>query len=222
MKLNLDAKQIKNLMILGIILAAVGAPVCYLTMDKFILAQGTIHNTQDSDASFQFAYNVQVDLYWHEKVTIIFSGDYDNITSSLRIYTKAEFDRQWNVNTSDPGSETGLPFIVTNTDYDTWPDASEAYESSSVTCGTGTNRYLIEFSGETDGSDYLRYIEGTYVIVVYGDNSEAGREDIQFDITVKKDGPGRLISNILILAGICLVLICALALAIQWINKTVR
>ena len=95
MKFNmkLDKKNMKNLMILAILVAAVGAPVVYFTLDKIILKdQDGITVTDDSDSEFQYAWSQEFTLLANQKVTIIFTGSYTNITSNLKIFTKSEYD----------------------------------------------------------------------------------------------------------------------------------
>lgn len=208
-------------MILAILVAAVGAPVVYFSLDKIILKDNDgITVTDDSDSEFKYAWAQEFTLLAGQKATIIFSGSYTDITTHLKIFTKAEYDRQVEAG-GVPGSVGGLDFVEVYVDYDdTSPDSNEG-QTRSVVTNDPVESHFLEFAGSTDGGAFLDYIPGTYVVIVYGSNAGTS-ETIIFDITVKVDFPGRVISYFMVIGGISLIAVIALIFCFQWIRRMVR
>ena len=57
---------------------------------------------------------------------------------------------------------------------------------------------------------------GDYYVIVYGSNSGPPSDtNVSFDITIKVDGPGQTLNNLLILAGAFIIVIYVMAVLIS-------
>ena len=205
---------IKIILIIGIGLIISGPILGYATDKVVIVPKKTEAIQETSDAEIQYAYNKEFSLVKNQKLVIKFSVFFPNITARLKIFNKYYYDAL--APNTDPTGLTGEDFIYSTYVIGQSPTTQGA---TSVTITEQGERY-IEFAGSRTGTSLIS-LPGQYVVVVYGVNS--GTEtDVRFNIGIKKDGPGGILSTIFIIAGIIILLCYALLLSYNYLNKLRR
>lgn len=209
-------KILTIILIIGIALLITG-PILGFALDEITLADqkpATITETSDTEIQSAFACEFTIDR--NQKVTIVFSVYYSDITANLKILTKYEYDVEYAAN-SNPNGLTGEYFITTTFRLGQNPSVSR----ENVETISNQGETYLEFTGSATATPYFISIPGSYVVIVYGDHT--GLEtDVFFNILVKVDGPGGFLSTLFITIGIIVLVCYALFLAYKYLNKMRR
>lgn len=210
-------KREKLVVLIGIILLIAG-PILGFFLDKITLfsaAQVTIPETSDADIQDAFAFHVG--LTRNQKLAIEFSVYYPDISATIKIVGKGAYDAAYAIN-DDPDNLGGQSFVYSQFNW-----GQEPYQSTYSTTSRTINEdgyYYIEFAGSTNG-DYLISEPGDYVVVVYGTNA-GSPTDVYFNVTVKMDGPGDFLQNLLLTIGIIILVCFVLYFSYGYLNKLRR
>ena len=209
-------KILTVILIIGIALIIIG-PILGLTLDELTLAdQKPAVITETSDTEIQSAYACEFTIDRNQKATIVLGVYYSDITANLKILTKYEYDVEYAAN-SNPNGLTGEYFITTTFRLGQNPSVSR---QNVITISNQGETYL-EFTGSATATPYFISIPGTYVVIVYGDNT-GPETDVYFNLSVKTDGPGDFLSRLFITIGIVVLVCYALFLAYKYLNKIRR
>jgi len=101
---------------------------------------------------------------------------------------------------SNPGGISGLQFVYSEFGWGSSPAGSTVGVSSLSLPSSGIYFY-IEFMGGRVGDSLISW-PGDYYVIVYGTNTgPVSDTNVYFDITIKVDGPGQTLTNLLILVG---------------------
>lgn len=191
--------------IIGIVLGFVVGPILGVALSKAPKDKGVQVISEESDTNFAERYAQSFRLKRGQTCYVRFSNYYPNITVDLIILTKSDYDNYYEINGTLP--TTGENFILSDGDLG----------DSSPTIHTLTS-YDISPSGGTYGSDVLidfrgngmSSIPGDYYVVVEGENSYAGNDEVRFYISISIDGPGERIQNIMMIIGIVIIAVAVL------------
>jgi hypothetical protein len=209
------------MVIVGLLCMVVGAPV-FRTMVTSMsqLSQPGVEIDENSTNAIRDAFNYNFTIGSGETVSIEFTGDYVNNTSTLKIVTRAVFDARYLTNSSSSGL-TGINFVYSQAVYGGTVSGTAA---TSATIDTSSGLFLIEFGGATVGTA-VKSVPGQYTLVVYGSSiTTAGitNDTVKFNIEIAKSIPGRQIATIVNYIGFCLIVgFVAFAIAILT-KKTVE
>jgi hypothetical protein len=118
---------------------------------------------------------------------------------------------------STPSGISGLQFVYSEFGWGSSPSGSTNGDSELDLPNNGIYFY-IEFMGDRTGDSLISW-PGDYYVIVYGTNSgPASALDVNFDISIKVDGPGETLNNLFIAVG-ALILVAYAALALVSILK---
>ncbi len=210
-------KREKIVVLIGIILLIAG-PVLGFFLDKLIVfsaAPATIQETSDTDIQNAFAF--PVGLTRNQKLVIEFSVYYSDISATIKILGKGAYDTAYAAN-ANPNPLGGESFVYSQFNW-----GQEPYQSTQPTTSlsiTEDGYYYIEFAGSTNG-DYLISEPGNYVVVIYGTNGGSPTE-VYFNVTLKIDGPGEFLQNLLLAVGIIILVCFVLYFSYGYLNKLRR
>jgi len=207
---------IKIILIIGIGLIIAGPIIGYAT-DKVILVPKKAHEIPEtSDDELRDAYAKEFTLTKNQKAVISFSVFTPNITARLKIFNQYYYEAEYDSN-SDPTGLSGEDFIYSTFIIGQSPSTSGA---TSITI-TEQGEVYIEFTGARNGINLIS-LPGRYVVVVYGVNSDPANDNVYFNLGLKVDGPGGILSSIFVIAGIIILLCYALLLSYNYLNKLRR
>lgn len=217
---NVDKTKLgKNCVILGILCVALFAPVLGWALDKWpLFMQDGVTIKESSDSDINDAHATHFTLGYNQKVTINFNGIYPNVTSTLIIVTKLDYDTACDANAA-PGGVSTRDFIY-NTGYP--GSGGSTYGSNdfrTISYATvSTQDWVIEFMGDVVGSR-LESVPGDYVIVVYGTTVSSDSDDVKFNLTVKIDSIGEDLEYWVSIAGWVLLGLGVLALLSAYLKN---
>lgn len=111
---------------------------------------------------------------------------------------------------SVPGGVTGLEFVYSEFGWGSSP-AGSTVGTNSLTLPSSGIYFYIEFMGDRVGDSLISW-PGDYYVIVYGSNSgPVSDTNVAFDITIKVDGPGETLNNLLILIGVLILIVYVMA-----------
>lgn len=218
---NIDNKKLpKYLIAIGLICVVGVVPIFSNFVTSYpLLIASTIKENEDSNSYLPEAYALEFSIASSEKVTVKFSGNFANVSTTIRFAAKADYDEQYALNAT-PTSVTELWFVYCQPEYGNTGLSGQCNDATTQTI-SGDGTYLIEFSGATDGSDNLIVVPGNYVLIVSGTNSSNidTNEEIKFNLEVLKEFPGLKIAYYAGWAGWALLSIGVAMLVLQFIKK---
>lgn len=209
----LVTKMQKNALIIGLVCFGLAAIFGYATARLTIFEQNGITTTEDSQVSFQKAFNYNFSLTTGQTLIIKFSVHYNNITANLKVFGKGTFEQEYVKNTTNaPQNVAGRNFLQANPGWVSTATPTAGTLSATATCTTD-GYYFLEFMGNGGGSRIWTE-PGDYVILVYGSNAggDSTQTDVKFNLSISIDGPGPILSTLLNITG--LVILGALALSL--------
>jgi len=205
--------------IIGISIAClILGPIMGLLFDKMPIHDKTGQIIQE-DSSFRItnAFAQPVTLSKDQKLIVEISEFYENTTVTIKIIAKSLYDREYSLNSTLTGSIPGLWFVYSEFGWGASPTGSTD-DATALTLPNDGNYFYIEFMGHRYQDSLISW-PGDYYIIVYGTNSgPASVLDVYFDISIKVDGPGETLNNLLVIVG-ALILVAYAALALISILK---
>jgi len=192
-------------------------PVMGLFLDKMtVLDKGAQLIQEDSDDGITKAFAYPVTLSKDQKLIVEISEFYPNTSITIKIIAKSAYDRAFSLN-STPSGISGLQFVYSEFGWGSSPSGSTNGDSELDLPNNGIYFY-IEFMGDRTGDSLISW-PGDYYVIVYGTNiGPASALDVNFDISIKVDGPGETLNNLFIAVG-ALILVAYAALALVAILK---
>jgi hypothetical protein len=170
-----------------------------------------------STAGISQAFNLDFTLAKDQKLIVEISEFYPNSSITLKILARSTYEAALRVN-STPGSVSGLEFVYSVFGWGTTPAGGTNGATSRSLPSNGLYLY-IEFMGTRSGDALISW-PGDYNLIVYGTNSGGPTDvDVFFDIKVSLDGPGDMLSNLLIIIGILLLLFYFLSAIVTILKK---
>lgn len=216
MKLKLDKKTIKNMLILGIILVAGVVPICRTLLTRFPRALGTKTISEDSNADITEAYAFPFSISGSGKIHVKFSLNYANTSATIIFAARGDYNEQYAA-VGGPTSVSELDFIRCLPEYGNMNLAGQTQTVNSYTINTDGS-VIIEFAGDTDGGDNLIIVPGKYVLIIYGTNTGTST-NVKFDIQIFSEIPGRQIARIAAIVGWALIAIACAVLVFNFMKK---
>ena len=171
---------------------------------------------EDSNNYITEAFAHPVTLSKDQKLIVEISEFYPNTTVTIKIITKSAYDRRFSMN--DTPGLPGLEFVYSKFGWGASP-AGSTDDATELTLSPGSDiYYYIEFMGHRYQDSLISW-PGDYYVIVYGTNfGPASVTDVFFDISIKVDGPGETLNNLLIIIG-AIILVAYAALALVSILK---
>ncbi len=203
--------------IIGISIAClILGPIIGLFFDKMTIydkKEQLIQENSNNGIAEAFAHPVT--LSKDQKLIVEISEFYTNSSVTIKIIAKSVYDRAYSLNGTPsgiPSGISGLWFVYSEFGWGASP-AGSTDDATALSLPNDGIYFYIEFMGHRVGDSLISW-PGDYYIIVYGTNSgPASETDVYFDISIKTDGPGETLNNILIIVGaIILVAYAALAL----------
>jgi len=219
LKLSRLLKKKTAYFIIGIgILCLVLGPLLGILLDKTSIYEEKPQVVQEASSSgMTNAFAKQVTLTKDQKLIVEISEFYPNSSVTIKIIAKSAYDRAYSLD-SAPGGVSGLQFVYSKfgwATYPNWSPADSTTGASSLTLPTIGIYFYIEFMGDRAGNSLVSW-PGDYYVIVYGSNSgPPSVTNVYFDITVKVDGPGEALSNILILIGALIIVVYVMAVLVS-------
>jgi len=204
--------------IIGISIAClILGPVMGILLDKVTLYDSKPHLMQeDSSSGLTKAFGQKVTLAKDQKLIIEISEFYPNTSVTIKIVAKSVYDRAFSLN-STPSGISGLNFVYSEFGWGASP-AGSTNGATALSLPSSGIYFYIEFMGDRTGDSLISW-PGDYYVIVYGTNSgPASSRNVYFDITIKVDGPGETLNNLLLIVG-ALILVAYAALALSSIIK---
>ena len=204
--------------IIGISIAClILGPVMGILLDKVTLYDSKPHLMQeDSSSGLTKAFGQKVTLSKDQKLIIEISEFYPNTSVTIKIVAKSVYDRAFSLN-STPSGISGLNFVYSEFGWGASP-AGSTNGATALSLPSSGIYFYIEFMGDRTGDSLISW-PGDYYVIVYGTNSgPASSRNVYFDITIKVDGPGETLNNLLLIVG-ALILVAYAALALSSIIK---
>ena len=201
--------------IIGIgILCLVLGPLFGILLDKVSVYEGKPQVIQeDSTTGMTNAFAKQVTLTKDQKLIVEISEFYPNSSVTIRIIAKSVFDRAISLD-SAPGGVSGLQFVYSEFGWGSSP-AGSTNGASSLSLPSSGIYFYIEFMGDRVGDSLISW-PGDYYVIVYGINTgPVSDTNVSFDITIKVDGPGETLNNLLILIGALIIVVYVMAALIS-------
>ncbi len=164
---------------------------------------------EDSSSGLTKAFAQPVTLSKDQKLIVEISEFYPNASITIKIIAKSVYDRAHSLN-STPSGITGLQFVYSEFGWGSSPAGSTTGTNSLSLPSTGIYFY-IEFMGDRTGDSLISW-PGDYYVIVYGSNSGPSSDTaVTFDISMKVDGPGETLNNLLILVGALILIVYVMA-----------
>jgi len=215
LKISRLLKKKTAYIIIGIGVAClVLGPLFGILLDKMTIYERKPQVIQeDSTTSVRNAFAQAVTLSKDQKLIVEISEFYPNSSVTIRIITKSVFDRAYSLD-DPPGGLSGLEFVYSEFGWGSSPAGSTVGTTSLSLPGNGIYFY-IEFMGDRVGDSLISW-PGDYYVIVYGSNSGPVTDtNVAFDITIKVDGPGQALNNLLILIGAFILVVYIMAVLIS-------
>jgi len=213
LKISRLLKKKTAYIIIGIGLAClVLGPFLGILLDKVtIYDRKPVVIQEDSSTSIRNAFAQQVTLSKDQKLIVEISEFYPNSSVTIRIIAKSVYDREYSLDNPPP---SGLQFVYSEFGWGSTPSGSTTGTNSLSLPSSGIYFY-IEFMGDRVGDSLISW-PGDYYVIVYGSNSGPVTDtDVPFDITIKVDGPGQTLNNLLILIGALILVAYVMAVLIS-------
>ena len=215
LKISRLLKKKTAYVIIGIGIAClVLGPLFGILFDKVTMFEGKpqlIH--EDSSSGLTKAFGYPVTLSKDQKLIVEIAEFYPNSLVTIKIVAKSVYNQAYSLN-STPGGISGLQFVYSEFGWGSSPSGSTNGASSLSLPSSGIYFY-IEFMGDRTGDSLISW-PGDYYVIVYGSNSGPPSDtNVSFDITIKVDGPGQTLNNLLILAGAFIIVIYVMAVLIS-------
>ena len=204
--------------IIGISIAClILGPVMGLILDKMaIYDKDSELILEDSSSGLTKAFAKPVTLSKDQKLIVEISEFYPNTSITIKIIAKSVYDRAFSLN-STPSGISGLNFVYSEFGWGASP-AGSTNGATALSLPSSGMYFYIEFMGDRTGDSLISW-PGDYFVIVYGTNSgPASVRDVYFDISIKVDGPGETLNNLLIIIG-ALILVAYAMLALVSILK---
>ncbi|MBY9009042.1 MAG: hypothetical protein KGD74_04165 [Candidatus Lokiarchaeota archaeon] len=204
--------------IIGISMAClILGPVMGLILDKMTIYDNEAQLMQeDSNIGLTKAFARKVTLSKDQKLIVEIAEFYPNTSVTIKIIAKSVYDRAISLN-STPSGISGFEFVYSEFGWGSSPSGS-TNGATALSLPSSGMYFYIEFMGDRTGDSLISW-PGDYYVIVYGTNSgPASETDVYFDISIRVDGPGETLNNILIFIGV-LILVCYAALALISILK---
>jgi hypothetical protein len=194
---------------IGIICLVLG-PLFGMLLDKMTLYDGKPEVIQeDSSIGLTNAFGYQVTLSKDQKLIVEISEFYPNSSITIKIIAKSVYNREFSLD-SNPGGIPGLQFVYSEFGWGSSP-AGSTVGASSLTLPSNGIYFYIEFMGDRVGDSLISW-PGDYYVIVYGTNTgPVSDTNVTFDITIKVDGPGEALNNLLILVGALIIVAYVMA-----------
>jgi hypothetical protein len=202
-------------LIIGIGIAClVLGPLFGILLDKMTIYEGKPQVIQeDSTTSIRNAFAHPVTLSKDQKLIVEISEFYPNSSVTIRIIAKSVFDRAYSLD-NPPGGISGLEFVYSEFGWGSTP-AGSTVGTSSLSLPSSGIYFYIEFMGDRVGDSLISW-PGDYYVIVYGTNSGPVSDTaVPFDITIKVDGPGQMLNNLLILIGAFILVVYVMAVLVS-------
>ena len=205
--------------LISVIIIALG-PIFGITLNKITLFDNNVLISTDSNSNIQKAFAYPFTISNDQKLSIEFSVNTRNVSATLKIFARPAYDTYNSVNTTDPGSQTGESFTYSEFGYGQNPASLTGSTTSRSISESGY--WYCEFAGDTSG-DYLVSRPGSYVLVVYGYNSQAPTwTNVTFNIKLRIDGPGQFLGGLFITIGVSALVATMILAALSYLKKTRR
>jgi hypothetical protein len=164
---------------------------------------------EDSNTSMINAFAYKVTLTKDQKLIVEISEFYPNSSITVKIIAKSVYDRAYSLD-SNPGGISGLQFVYSEFGWGSSP-AGSTNGASSLSLPNSGIYFYIEFMGDRVGDSLISW-PGDYYVIVYGTNTgPVSDTNVTFDITIKVDGPGEALNNLLILVGALIIVAYVMA-----------
>jgi hypothetical protein len=168
---------------------------------------------EDSTTSIRNSFTQQVTLAKDQKLIVEISEFYPNSSVTIKIIAKSLYDQAYSLDLA-PGGLSGLQFVYSEFGWGSSP-AGSTNGASSLSLPSNGIYFYIEFMGDRVGDSLVSW-PGDYYVIVYGTNSgPPAAINVFFDVTVKVDGPGETLNNVLILIGAAILVVYVLAVLIS-------
>jgi hypothetical protein len=204
------------MILVGIVCVGVAAPVVNATLGKLTIFSAddfigtTSTNLRDAKA-WRFSLGGQ------QKALVRLSTRFTGLSITLKIVASDYFASSWQNPATLSANVNGRTFVYDTPVYYGSPGNGVAATSITIASSTGVTN--IEFAGSASGT-VLISIPGDYVLFVYGTSSTGTQLNYEIDIMI--DGPGKLISDLLTWVGIGLALGFLGVLAVILMRRGVR
>ena len=198
---------------IGIVCLVLG-PLFGILLDKMTIHEGKPQVIQeDSSSGLTKAFAYQVTLSKDQKLIVEISEFYPNSSVTIKIIAKSVYNQAHSLN-STPGGISGLQFVYSEFGWGSSPAGSTNGDSLLSLPSDGIYFY-IEFMGDRAGDSLISW-PGDYYVIVYGLNTgPVSDTNVTFDITIKVDGPGETLNNLLILIGAFIIVVYVMAVLIS-------
>jgi hypothetical protein len=207
--------------LISVIIIVLG-PIFGVVLDKITLFDNNVLISTDSNSNIQKAFAYPFTLTKDQKLTMEFSVNTRNVSATLKIFTKPEYDTYNSVNTTNPNSHTGESFTYSEFGYQPYPDPSSLTHPVTSVSITEDGYYYCEFAGYTSSNNLVSR-PGDYVVVVYGYNSQAPTwTNVTFNIKLRIDGPGQFLGGLFITIGVSALVATMIFAALSYLKKTRR
>ena len=187
--------------VIGIILIIIAPMVGGLFETIRVMKDKDRTISEESSVSMRDVAAYPLTVKRNQKYIIQFSVYTVNVSASLKILGKGQFDSEYQQNaTNSPQTVTGKYFLVSQPSW-AWDPSSTDDSMTSVTCNQD-DYYYIEFMGDGQSSSDLIWNEpGDYICIVYGTNSFVNATSVTYNIEISKSGPSRIIKNVFSYTG---------------------
>jgi len=215
LKLSRLLKKKTAYFIIGIgIICLVLGPLLGILFDKTSIYEGKPQLIQEASSSgMTNAFAKPVTLTKDQKLIVEISEFYPNSSVTIKIIAKSAYDRAYSLD-SAPGGVSGLEFVYSEFGWGSSP-AGSTYGGSSLSLPSSGIYFYIEFMGDRVGDSLVSW-PGDYYVIVYGSNSgPPSVTSVYFDITIKADGPGETLNNLLILLGLLIIVVYVMAVLVS-------
>ena len=201
--------------IIGIGIAClVLGPLFGILLDKMAIYESKPRVIQeDSSSGITKAFAYPVTLSKDQKLVVEISEFYPNSSVTIKIIAKSVHNLAYSLN-STPGGISGLQFVYSEFGWGSSP-AGSTHGDNSLSLPSDGIYFYIEFMGDRVGDSLISW-PGDYYVVVYGSNSGPPSDtNVSFDITIKVDGPGETLNNLLILVGALILVVYVMAVLVS-------
>jgi len=201
--------------IIGIAIAClVLGPLFGMLLDKMTVYEGKPKVIQeDSSTGLTNAFAYQVTLTKDQKLIVEISEFYPNSSITIKIIAESVYKRGYSLD-SNPGGIPGLQFVYSEFGWGSSP-AGSTNGATSLSLPSSGIYFYIEFMGDRVGDSLISW-PGDYYVIVYGTNTgPVSDTNVTFDITIKVDGPGEALNNLLILIGALIIVVYVMAALIS-------
>jgi hypothetical protein len=204
-----------KMLVIGILCVAVAGPVLSYGLSTWpVVSQSTMTISESSSTNIRDAYSYTFTVTYDEQISAKIDCTYVNNSVIVKIFSKGVYDRECALNT-DPDTLTGLTFYRSQAYTGTTPAYAAVTSFSAPSSGTYA---FIDFGGNAGGN-----FPGTYVLIVYGDNSGPVTDtNVNFDIQITQEIFGRIWGRFVSTVGWCIIIVCGILSLALYIKKTME